>query len=100
MTDQGGSRLIILNADDLGLAPGVTRGILELAQRGAVTSTSLMPNLPGSADALSAARAAGLDVGLHLTICTGAPLSPPSTVPSLLTPDGRFISASELTRRR
>lgn len=100
MTQQDGSRLIILNADDLGLAPGVTRGILELARCGVVTSASLIPNLPGSASALSAAREAGLDVGTHLTICTGAPLSPPQAVPSLLRPDGRFIGASELTRRR
>lgn len=93
-------RLLIVNADDLGLAPGVTRGILELAAHGVVTSTSLVPNMPGSTEALAAARALNLDVGLHLNICTGAPLCAPGLVPSLLRPDGRFARANELTRRR
>ena len=94
------TRLLIVNADDLGLAPGVTRGILDLARRGAVTSASLLPNLPGSARALAEAREVGLDVGLHLNLCVGVPLSPPETVPSLLRRDGAFATAGEIARRR
>jgi hypothetical protein len=93
-------RLLIINADDLGLAPGVTRGILALARLGVVTSTSLLPNLPGSAAALAAAREMGLDVGLHLNLCAGAPLSSPGAVPSLLRRAGAFATAGEITRRR
>lgn len=93
-------RLLIVNADDLGLAPGVTRGILELARLGVVTSTSLLPNLPGSAAALAAAREMRLDVGLHLNLCAGVPLSPPHTVPSLLRRDGAFATAGAIARRR
>ena len=92
-------RLLIVNADDLGLAPGVTRGILELARQGIVTSTSVMVNMPGALEALAAAREAGLDVGLHLNICAGAPLSPPERVRSLLDREGRFETAGELSLR-
>jgi len=33
---------VIVTADDLGLSPGVTRGILEAHRRGVVRSTSLL----------------------------------------------------------
>lgn len=92
-------RQLIVNADDLGLAPGVTRGILKLARLGTVTSASALSNLPGSVDALRAAAAYGLDVGVHLTLSTGAPLTPPRDVPGLVGPDGRFLSAGVVTRR-
>lgn len=91
-------RFLIVNADDLGLTPGVTAAILNLARRGAVTSASAMMNRPDSAAAVAAATAINLDVGIHLTLCAGAPLSPPATVPSLL--DGaRLARASEIQRR-
>src|SRR5438105_10439039 len=100
MTIERTERLLIVNADDLGLAPGVTRGILELARCGAVTSTSTMINLPGSKEAVAAARSAGLDMGLHLNLCLGAPLLAPEAVPSLVAPNGRFVRANVITRRR
>ncbi len=98
-SERGEERLLIVNADDLGLARGVTRGILELARQGIVTSTSLMVNMPEALGALSAARETGLDVGLHLNICAGAPLSPPERVRSLLGRDGRFATAGALSLR-
>src|SRR5947208_8581695 len=100
MARERAARLLIVNADDFGLAPGVTRGILELARCGAVTSTSTMINLPGSQEAVAAARSLGLDMGLHLNICLGAPLLPPAAVPSLVAPDRRLVRADEITRWR
>jgi chitin disaccharide deacetylase len=100
MAMERAERLLIVNADDFGVAPGVTRGILELARCGAVTSTSTMINLPCSEEAVAVARSAGLDMGLHLNICLGAPLLPPEAVPSLVAPNGRFVRADAITRRR
>jgi predicted glycoside hydrolase/deacetylase ChbG (UPF0249 family) len=100
MVMQQAERLLIVNADDFGLAPGVTQGIVELAQWGAVTSTSTMINLPGSEEAMAVACRAGLDMGLHLNICLGAPLVPPEAVPSLVAPNGCFVRAEVITRRR
>ncbi len=62
-------RRLILNADDLGYDPAVTRGILEAMRQGVVTSATLMVNLPFSEDA--AQQAAGLAVGLHLNLARG-----------------------------
>ena len=62
-------RQLIVNADDLGLSPGVNRGIADAVARGVVTSTSLMVRWPSSDDAARWARAHGsVSVGLHLDL--------------------------------
>lgn len=71
-------RRLVLNADDFGYDPSVSRGIVEAMRRGVVSSTTMMVNTPSSEAA--AADAAGLAIGLHLNlVCfralsTGAPL--------------------------
>lgn len=58
-----------MNADDLGLSGGVTRGILDAYEQGVVTSTSLLVDRAASAAAAEAvARLPGLSVGLHVDL--------------------------------
>lgn len=84
-------RGLIVNADDFGLSPGVSRGILRAHREGIVTSTTFMVNFPWAAEMAELLRGAPrLGVGLHLNLTTGAPVLPPSQVPSLVGPDGRF----------
>jgi len=62
-------RLLIVNADDLGLSPGVNAGIFAAHEGGIVTSASLM--VRGEAAAAAARAAASfpaLAVGLHLDL--------------------------------
>ena len=62
-------RLLIVNADDLGLSPGVNAGIVAAHERGIVTSASLMVRAQAAAEALASAAAhPGLAVGLHLDV--------------------------------
>jgi predicted glycoside hydrolase/deacetylase ChbG (UPF0249 family) len=62
-------RMLIVNADDFGLSPGVNRGIIAAHERGIVTSASLMVRWPAAPAAASYARAhRGLGVGLHLDL--------------------------------
>jgi chitin disaccharide deacetylase len=66
-----------MNADDLGLSPGVNRGILTAREHGVVTSTSLLVDRAASAAAAKAvARMPGLSVGLHVDLADadGRPL--------------------------
>jgi predicted glycoside hydrolase/deacetylase ChbG (UPF0249 family) len=59
-------RLLVVNADDFGLARGVNEGIIEAHLDGAVTSTSLMVLRPTAAEAAAlAASCPELSVGLH-----------------------------------
>lgn len=92
---------LIINADDLGLTEGVTRGILDAHEAGVVTSASMMVNTPGFDDAVR--RVAGhpaLSVGLHLNLTVGRPVADPATVASLLeSVTGQFLSLGRLTRR-
>ena len=60
-------KLLIVNADDLGLSAGVNRGIFEAHERGIVTSASLMVRWPGAEEAAVYAKEHGrLGIGLHL----------------------------------
>jgi predicted glycoside hydrolase/deacetylase ChbG (UPF0249 family) len=60
-------RYLIVNGDDFGMTPGVSRGILDAHSRGILTSTSLMVNRRAAAAAATLARKAPeLSVGLHL----------------------------------
>src|SRR4051794_4235201 len=77
---------LIINADDLGYDPAVTRGILRAMHEGLVSSTTCMVNLPPSEEAARAAR--GLAVGLHLNLARGRPLS--GAVPAALLQEGAF----------
>jgi predicted glycoside hydrolase/deacetylase ChbG (UPF0249 family) len=93
------SRLII-NADDLGMTPGVTDGIFFAHTNGAVTSTSMMVNQPSSEYAASQLKHfPDLGVGIHLTLDQGAPLAPVHKVRSLVNDRGDFFDNSELRSR-
>ena len=64
------ARRLVVNADDFGRSPGITRGILRAHAEGIVTSTSLMVRY--GADSAAAAKEAGahpgLGVGLHVDL--------------------------------
>jgi chitin disaccharide deacetylase len=62
-------KYLIVNADDFGASRGINRAILDLHDRGVVTSTSLMITMPAAADAAALAKKApDLGVGLHVTL--------------------------------
>ena len=91
---------VVVTADDLGLSPAVTRGILESHRRGIVRSTSLLVTADSSAEAAAQARMEpDLEVGLHIDLVGGWPVSDPAAVRSLVDDEGRFVGLGELTRR-
>lgn len=63
------ARLLIVNADDLGLSEGVNAGIAAAHERGIVTSASLMVRKPAAGEAVELARdLPSLAVGLHIDL--------------------------------
>lgn len=91
---------LVITADDLGLSPGVTRGILEACRNGVVRSTSLLVTFPGAPEAAELARAERrLEIGLHLDLVGGRPVSDPARVRSLVDHDGRFHRLGRFTMR-
>jgi predicted glycoside hydrolase/deacetylase ChbG (UPF0249 family) len=85
---------LIVNADDFGRARGIDQGVLRAHRDGVVTATTLMVTAPAADDAAAIARATpSLDVGVHLTLTYGRPVSDPATVRSLVERDGSFPRA-------
>jgi len=68
-------RLLIVNADDLGLCRSVNETVVGLLEEGAVGSATIMMNCPWSADAASRVlkRLPGADVGVHWTLTSEWP---------------------------
>ncbi|MBN1543137.1 ChbG/HpnK family deacetylase [candidate division KSB1 bacterium] len=92
-------KILIVNADDLGLDRSVNRGILRAFEKGIVTRASLLMNGAASKDALQWARSAQLPVGLHWNLTIGRPLLPPHQVPSLVDRHGCFYGMWRLWSR-
>jgi predicted glycoside hydrolase/deacetylase ChbG (UPF0249 family) len=91
---------LVVTADDLGLSSGVTRGVLEAHRGGIVRSTSLLVTFPASREGAALALAEpDLEVGLHLDLVGGTPVSDPGSVPTLVDADGRFHPLGEFSRR-
>jgi predicted glycoside hydrolase/deacetylase ChbG (UPF0249 family) len=87
-----------LCADDYALSPAVSRGILAALEARRLTATSVMttrPSWPQAAKALQPHRGAA-DIGLHLNLTLGAPLSPmPRLAPANKLPSvGTLISSA------
>jgi len=69
------ARTIIINADDFGMDMAVNDAIVEAFARDLISSTSIMVNMPGFADAVKLAHGLGLQdrIGVHLNITQGRP---------------------------
>lgn len=115
-------RRVVLHADDFGMSTAVTDGILQGFAEGLLTSTSLLANAPDAARAirswqgLEQARRLGVlpsltarrhlddpdrsfDLGVHLNLTQGRPLTGTQYPAALLDGQGRFPGIFVLFRR-
>jgi predicted glycoside hydrolase/deacetylase ChbG (UPF0249 family) len=71
------TRVLTVCADDFGLSPGVSRGILRLAGRERLNAVSCLTGMAHWRSAAPALRdlPASVDVGLHFNLTEGDPLS-------------------------
>ncbi|HEY5731336.1 MAG TPA: ChbG/HpnK family deacetylase, partial [Anaerolineales bacterium] len=87
------SKRLIVNSDDYGRTPDISRGIREAHLQGVVTSTTCMMNIPTTADdiAIALMEAPTLGMGVHLVLTMGKPLSQNEAVPSVVDENGNFF---------
>jgi hopanoid biosynthesis associated protein HpnK len=89
------AKRLIVNADDFGLTAGVNRAIIEGHTRGAITSATLMANMPAFDMAVRLAKDhPSLGVGLHFNITQGRPVADVSRIGSLIDNRGEFSGSS------
>lgn len=84
---------LIINSDDYGRTPEISRGIREAHLQGVVTSTTCMMNIPTTADdvAIALKEAPMLGMGVHLVLTMGRPVSARDAVSSVVDGNGDFF---------
>lgn len=93
--DKSLSRKLIINADDFGITPGVSAGILYAHQHGILTSTTAMVNTEFSKQSLAEAkRYPDLGLGLHFVLDAGRPVFSGNS--SLTDHTGHFLKGKSL----
>jgi predicted glycoside hydrolase/deacetylase ChbG (UPF0249 family) len=94
-------RALVVVADDFGIGPETSRGILELACEGRITATVLLVNSPHAEDAVTRWRKAApsSELGWHPNLTLDRPILPAAEVPSLVQPCGRFWPLGRFLRR-
>jgi chitin disaccharide deacetylase len=89
------TRTVALCADDFGLSPGVSRGVLEALRAGRLSAVSALTNVPRWPEHGPELREfSGADVGLHFNLTLGAPLGAMSS----FAPDGKFPPVAKVIR--
>jgi len=81
---------LILNADDLGISVATNEAILRAFHEGVLTRCSLMVVGPACDHAIARVQSSHprIPVGLHLSLTSGRPVSPPQSIPSLVNHTG------------
>lgn len=85
-------RLLLVIADDIGIGPNTTTGILHLGSQGIVTGSVLLVNSPYAAEAVRKWWQLGspLELGWHPDLTLDTPITPAAQIPSLVRADGTF----------
>jgi len=89
---------LIINSDDYGRTPEVSRGIREAHLRGVVTSTTCMMNIPTTAGDIAVAlrETPKLGLGVHLVLTADRPLLPREQVKTITDGEGNFLKLAAL----
>jgi predicted glycoside hydrolase/deacetylase ChbG (UPF0249 family) len=101
------AKLLILHADDLGVAHSENAASLDALDKGAINSASIMMPTPWVTEVVRYAQAhPSADLGLHLTLNSEwetyrwGSVAPRDQVPSLHDPDGTFPRSPDTVTRR
>ena len=84
---------LIVNSDDYGRTPDISRGIRDAHLRGVVTSTTCMMNIPTTAEdiAIALKETPRLGMGVHLVLTMGRPILPSEATSSITDEHGNFF---------
>ena len=94
-------RRLIVIADDFGMGPNTSAGILHLALRGVVTGSVLLVNSPYADESVRLWRQLGcpMELGWHPNLTLDQPILHAARVPSLVDPAGVFWPLGAFLKR-
>ncbi len=85
-------KYVIINADDFGLSNNINEAVMQSFKVGILKSTSLLINAKRSLEAIELTKnTPELDIGIHLCLVQGRPISKKRDIPTLLDNDGYFF---------
>jgi chitin disaccharide deacetylase len=89
---------LIINSDDYGRTPEISRGIRDAHLRGVVSSTTCMMNIPTTAEDIAVAlrETPALGMGVHFVLTMGDSISASKTVRSITDQNGHFFKYATL----
>ncbi|MBI9101875.1 MAG: ChbG/HpnK family deacetylase [Spirochaetales bacterium] len=93
---------LIINADDFGWSREVVDSIIELHQKGVITSTSVMATMPAFEYGIEKLKEnVKLGAGIHLSLFDGHPILPPREVSTLIDEkSGKFLTFEEVNKNK
>jgi predicted glycoside hydrolase/deacetylase ChbG (UPF0249 family) len=99
MTRHG--RFLVVVADDYGMGPNTSNGILDAADCGSATASVLLVNSIHAESDVRKWRQRGcpMELGWHPNLTLDAPLLPAGRVPTLVGPKGQFLPLKHFVRR-
>ncbi|MSR30239.1 MAG: ChbG/HpnK family deacetylase [Gemmataceae bacterium] len=85
---------LVVIADDFGIGPKTSEGILQAFRAGSITATVLIVTSPFAQESIECWRQEGLgeSLGWHPNLTLDSPVLPPGEVPSLVDEKGKFHS--------
>ena len=92
---------LIINSDDYGRTPEISRGIRESHMHGVVTSTTCMMNIPTTPLDIEIAlrETPRLGLGVHLVLTAERPLLSRERIKTITNEDGSFLKLATLISR-
>jgi len=94
------AKLLIVNSDDFGISLEANAAVARMYREDILTSATIMANMPGFDDAAELARRSpSLQLGLHVNLTDGPPVSAPGKLPGLVTSNGLLPGLSGLMVR-
>jgi chitin disaccharide deacetylase len=95
------ARKLVVTADDFGIGPATSAGILDVAERGAVTAAVLLVNSPHAQEAVTAWRRRGqpMELGWHPNLTLDEPVLPRCLVSTLVDSTGHLLPLRQFAQR-
>ena len=90
---------LIITADDYGMSKAVNAAIDAGIEKGLITSTNVMVNMPEYKEAAKLKKFNDISVGLHWVLACGKPVLPAEEISSLVSENGEFYPYVKFRKR-